>query len=108
MISHEEFQKLNLRVATILKVEPVENADKLFRVTADLGDEKRVIASGLKEYYSSENLVGKKVILFENLEPKKIRGIDSKGMLLAAWNQEEKKLSLLTIDKDIENGTKVY
>ena len=108
MISHEEFQKLDLQVATILKVEAVEDADKLFRVTVELGDEQRVIVSGLREYYSSEDLTGKKVILLANLESKKIRGIDSKGMLLAAWNREEKKLSLLTIDRDIEDGTKVY
>ncbi len=105
MVSFEDFKKLDLRVAKIVKVEAIPNRDKLYLLTLDLGDEQRQIVSGIKPYYKPEELEGKLIVIIANLEPKKIAGYESKGMLLAAYNGE--KLALLVPDREIEPGTEV-
>ncbi|MBI4175838.1 MAG: methionine--tRNA ligase subunit beta [Candidatus Aenigmarchaeota archaeon] len=105
MISYEEFSRMNMRVAEVLSAEKVKGADKLIRLEVDIGDGKRQIVAGIAGRYEPDTLVGKKIIVLENLEPKKLRGIQSNGMLLAAGAEEE--LVLLTVDGDIMNGAKV-
>ncbi len=108
MISYDDFKKLDIRVGTIVKVENVEGADKLYRLTVDIGVEKRTIASGIKEHYKPDELMNKQIIVLTNLEPKVIRGVESNGMLLAAWDEKKNKLVFLTPKKKMANGTKVY
>ena|SRR3989344_2538973 len=103
MVSYEEFNKLDLRVAEILEVDDHPNADKLYVLKIDLGDEQRTLVAGLKSFYSKDELLNKKVIVLTNLEPKTFRGIESKGMLLAA--EKDGKVKFLTVD--IENGAKI-
>lgn len=80
----DDFGKLDLRVGTILKAEKMENADKLLKLEVKVGDENRTIVSGIAPYYQEEELVGRNVIVIANLKPAKLRGVESRGMLLAA------------------------
>ena len=105
MISYEDFKKLDIRIGVVEKVEKVEKADKLYKLTVDIGSEKRTLVAGLAEFYKPEQLQGKKIVLLVNLEPRKLRGITSEGMLLAAV--EGDKVSILTPDKDIPLGAKI-
>ncbi len=114
-INYEYFQKLDIRVAKIIAVEEVKGADKLFKITLDVGPEgedlggyvglgKRTIVAGIKAWYEPEELMGKFVPYLANLEPRELRGITSQGMLLAAGGDEA---VLLHPDKEIDPGTKV-
>ncbi|OQX87137.1 methionine--tRNA ligase [candidate division KSB1 bacterium 4484_87] len=105
-ISFDDFKKVELRVATILEAKKVEKADKLLQLQIDLGEEKRQIVAGIAQHYSPEELVGKRIIVVANLEPAKIRGVESNGMLLAA-SDSEGNLTLLTVDNEIANGSKI-
>ena len=87
-ITIDDFAKLDLRVATILKAERVPKTDKLMKLTIKIGEEERVIVSGIAKHYTEEELPGKNVIVIANLKPAKLRGIESKGMLLAASDGE--------------------
>lgn len=105
-ISYEDFSKLDLRVAEILKVEKIEGADKLWKLTIDVGKlGERVICAGIKQNYSKDELIGKKIIIIANLAARKMKGILSEGMLLAAT--EDDKIVLLTTDSDIASGSKI-
>jgi len=104
-ISYDYFKKLDIRVALVENVEKVPKADKLYKLTIDVGDDKRTIVAGLAEYYKPKELKGKKIIILANLEPRKLRGILSNGMLLAA--EDDKTVSVLTIDKDVKPGSKI-
>lgn len=104
-ISYEDFKKLDIRIANVDKVEEVPNADKLYKLTISIGEETRTLAAGLAEYYNPKELIGKKIAVLTNLEPKKLRGVLSEGMLLAAV--EGDKVSVLTPDKEIESGAKI-
>jgi len=107
-INYDDFSKLDLRVAEIKKVEEIEGADKLWKLSIDIGSlGKRTICAGIKKYYSKEELEGKKIIIVFNLEPRKMRGVESQGMLLAASTENYEEVSLLTIDKKISNGSKI-
>jgi len=105
LVSYEDFKKLDIRVALIEKVEKVPKADKLYKLFVDLGTEKRILVAGLAEHYKADELIGKKIVILTNLEPRKLRGILSEGMLLAAV--EGDKVSILTPDKDLPSGAKV-
>jgi len=105
MISFEEFQKLDLRVAKILAAERIEESEKLIRLSIDFGDEQRQIVAGIGAHYAPEILSGKEIVVVANLEPRVIKGIESQGMLLAASCEE--KLVLLTPEKEIPPGSKV-
>ncbi len=107
LVSFSDWQKIDLRVGKILKVEDVEGADKLYKLNVDIGEEKRTLVAGIKKYYSKEELKGKKVILFVNLEPKILKGIESQGMILAAVSEDEKKVILISPEKDIDVGSKI-
>lgn len=107
IVKFNDWQKLDLRVGEILEVEEVGGADKLFKLKIDLGTETRILVAGLKGHYTKQELEGKRVIVFCNLEPRRIRGIKSKGMVLAAVNDDESEVKLLQPDGVIELGGKV-
>ncbi len=102
-IQFDDFQKLDLRTATILEAEKVKKAKKLLKLKVDLGLEQRTVVSGIAEYYKPEEIIGKKVILVANLAPKKLRGIESQGMILMAEN-EKGELGFVGTDGDWGNG----
>ncbi len=106
-IKFSDWQKLDLRTGKILKVEDIEGADKLYKLSVDLGKElgKRTIVAGIKPYYKKEELKGKSCVIFTNLEPRKIKGIESQGMLLAAVNGDESEVKLL--ETEAELGSRV-
>lgn len=91
-ISIDEFAKMDLRVVKVLAAEKVKNADKLLTLTVDLGDEQRTIVSGIAKHYAPEELVGQNVVMVVNLKPAKIRGIVSRGMVLAASGGDQLKV----------------
>ena len=103
-ISYDDFDRLDLRVGKIIEAEKVAKADKLLKLTVDLGFEKRIILSGIATYYSPEELIGKLVTVVANLAPRKIRGIESQGMLLMAGN-DFGKLFTVGPEKEIEPGS---
>ena len=105
-ITFEDFVKVDLRVAEIKACEDLPGADKLYKLTIDIGEERTIVA-GIKQYYTKEELIGKKIAVVANLEPRKLRGIMSHGMLLAASNEENTSIVLLTLDKDISNGSRI-
>jgi len=84
VISIDDFAKVELRVAQVLVAERIPKADKLLRLEVDLGYEKRQILAGIAEYYEPEKLIGRKIVIVANLAPRKMRGLESNGMLLAA------------------------
>ncbi|MFH0961052.1 MAG: methionine--tRNA ligase [archaeon] len=105
-ISIEDFRKAELKVATILSAEQVPGANKLLKLALDIGEAApRTIVSGIYPVYTPEELVGKQIIVIANLEPAKIRGVESNGMLLAAWDEKEGQLSLIHPGKQIKPGT---
>ena len=105
-ISIEEFSRVDLRVGTITRVEPVPRAKKLLQIEVDLGEkEPRTVVAGIAGAYSPEALVGKQAILVANLKPAKLMGVLSRGMLLAAFTETE--LSILTVDKMMKPGTRI-
>ena len=90
IVEFKDWEKFDLRVGQIIEAEDIGGADKLYKLTVDLGSKigKRIICAGIKEYYSKEDLKGKKIVVFTNLIPRKIRGIESQGMLLAADKED--------------------
>jgi len=108
IIDFSEWEKIDLRVGKIIYVEEIEGADKLYKLSVDIGEEKpRIVCAGIKKYYSKEELKDKKIILFVNLAPRKLRGIESQGMVLAAIDEEKDKVILISPEKDIETDSKV-
>jgi len=109
VVGFGEWEKIDLRVAQIKKAEDIEGADKLYKLTLNLGKEigERVICAGIKQHYPKEELKGKKIIVFTNLAPRKIKGIESKGMLLAAVNENHSKVILISPEKDIDAGARI-
>ena len=106
LVSFSDFQDVNLKVAKVLEAEEIEDSNKLVKLQLELGDEKRQVVAGIKNYYEVDELIGKKIVIVANLEPAKIFGYESNGMLLAASNNNG-DMSLLTIDKDIESGSDI-
>jgi methionyl-tRNA synthetase len=106
MISFQQFQALDLRLARVLEASRVEGATKLLRLRVDLGngDERQMVA-GIAAAYAPESLVGRTIVVLANLEPAKIRGIESQAMLLAAVSDQG--LALVVPDKELPAGTKV-
>jgi len=104
-ITIDDFAKIKMRVGKVLEAEKVEKSDKLLKLKVSLGNEERTIVSGIAQYYEPQELIGKNVIVLANLKPRKIFGIESHGMLLAAKDGE--RLTVLTTDKDVEVGSPV-
>lgn len=105
-ISYDYFSKLKIRIAEVKTAERVEGADKLLKLTVSLGDEERGIVAGIAKSYEPESLIGRKIVLLTNLEPAKIRGVVSNGMLLAATDPEGNAV-LLQPDADVPAGSGV-
>lgn len=104
-IGIEDFTKVELKVGTIISAEKHPKADRLLVEQIDLGEETRQIVSGIAASFSPEDVIGKKVIVVTNLKPVKLRGVESQGMILCASNADD--LDIVTIVKDLPNGTKV-
>ncbi len=104
-ISIQGFSEIDLRVAEIKAVEEHPDADKLLVLKIDTGDGEKQLVTGIKNHYSAEELVGKKIIVVNNLAPAVLRGVESQGMLLAARDGD--KVVLLTTEKDVEPGSRV-
>lgn len=102
-ITYDDFSKLDIRVGTILEAEKVAKTKKLLKLTIDTGIDKRTIVSGIAEYYSPEEIIGKQVSVIVNLAPKMLKGIESRGMILMAENFDG-SLSFISPDKKIKNG----
>jgi methionyl-tRNA synthetase len=105
-VTFDDFSKLDIRLGTILEAERVPKADKLLKLVVDTGIDKRTIVSGIAEHYSPEEIIGKTVSVLLNLEPRKIRGVESQGMILMAENSEG-KLSFMTPEKGFEAGGEI-
>jgi len=104
-INYDDFKKLDLRVAKILKVEKIPGKTKIVKGEIDLGDETRNVIIGGAEFYEPDDLIGKTVIVVANLEPKKMAGVESNAMLLAADIND--KPFWLTVDSEVLPGTKI-
>ena len=104
MIRFEDFQKMEIKVATIVEAEKIAGADKLLKLMVDLGDEKRQLVAGIALQYEPEKLIGKQVPVVCNLEPAKIRGTESNGMILCAATPDP---VLLLPEKRVPEGSKV-
>jgi methionyl-tRNA synthetase len=105
-IIYDDFAKLDLRVGTILAAEKVEKADKLLKLEVDLGSEKRIIVSGIALHFKPEDLIGKQVVVVANLAPRKLKGIESNGMILSAEDANG-KLHLINPGEIINPGSPV-
>jgi len=105
MINIEEFRKLDLRVGVVKSAEAHPNADKLLILKVDLGSEERQIVAGIRAHYQPEELVGRQVVVVANLETAKLRGMESRGMVLAASDGD--RIVILTPEKTVSTGAKV-
>lgn len=103
--TYDDFAKLDIRVAKIIEVERIPGKSKIIKGIIDLGEEKRQVIIGGAEYYQPEELVNKKVIVISNLEPRKIAGVESNAMLLAADLND--RPFWLTVNEDVPLGTKI-
>ena len=103
----EDFGKLDLRVATVLDVVPHPNADRLYVLQLQVGEEKKQIVAGVRKFYGIDELRGRKIVIVNNLEPSVIRGVESNGMLLAASNGDKSVLSLVGPERQIDDGARV-
>lgn len=107
-VDFSDWEKLDLRVACIKKVEEIDGADKLYKLTLNVGElGERIICAGIKQYYKKEELKNKRIIYFSNLKPRVMKGVESQGMLLAASTEGHKKVVLISPEKDIENGSRI-
>ncbi|MCH7690524.1 MAG: methionine--tRNA ligase subunit beta, partial [candidate division Zixibacteria bacterium] len=105
LLDYAEFARAKLKVAVVIEAEKIEGTDKLLKLQIDLGTEKRQIVAGVAEFYSPEEIKGKKIIVVSNLKPAKIRGVESNGMLLAA--KSDGKLTLVSLASDLPAGSDV-
>ena len=105
IINFDDFSRLNIRVGKIIGAEDVEGSNKLIKMKVDIGGEERQIVAGISKYYSLDELTNKTVIVLINLEPRKIFGIESQGMLLASIDGD--KVSLLQTDKEMIPGSEI-
>lgn len=105
MATFEEFKKLELKVAEIKEVNDHPNADRLYVLIIDLGDKTKQVVAGIKNSYKKEELIGKQVVVIENLEPAVLRGVESQGMLLAA--SDETGIAIISPGRKMKPGSVV-
>jgi methionyl-tRNA synthetase len=105
-ITYDDFTKLDLKVGTIVSAEKVQKADKLLKLEIDLGFEKRIVVSGIALHFKPEEIIGKQVVVVANLAPRKMRGIESNGMILMAEDKEG-KLYFISPEQKINEGSSV-
>jgi len=106
-ITFDEFLKVKMRVGKVIEASEHPNADKLVVIKVDLGDEQRQVVAGLKGYYTPQQLVGRNLIIVTNLAPRMMRGVESKGMLLAACTADRSQVVTLTTAEDVPAGCAV-
>jgi methionyl-tRNA synthetase len=107
MISIGDFAKVEMRVGEVKAAEHVPGASKLLKLMVDIGTEVRQVVAGLAEYYRPENLVGMKVVVVTNLQPRRLRGVESNGMIIAASVGDHGRPVLVTFKEDVENGARL-
>ena len=105
-ITFDEFSKMDLRVGKITAAEKIEKADKLLKLTVDTGIDERTVVSGIAEYFKPEEVIGQKVSILLNLAPRKIRGVESQGMILMA-ETENGELAFVSPNKEIDAGNTI-
>ncbi|QOV90392.1 methionine--tRNA ligase subunit beta [Humisphaera borealis] len=106
-ITIDDFVKVEFRVATVLEAAPAPKGDKLLVLKVDLGTEQRTILAGIRQHYSPEQMVGKQIIVVANLAPRKMMGLESQGMLLAAHDPATGKVIVLSPSEAVSAGSKV-
>ncbi|HZT68407.1 MAG TPA: methionine--tRNA ligase [Terriglobia bacterium] len=106
-ISIDDFAKVEMRVGEIISAEPIPKADKLLKLLVDIGTEVRQVCAGIAEYYKPEQLIGMKVVVVTNLQPRKLRGVESNGMIVAASVGEEGRPVLVTFKEDVPKGARL-
>ena len=106
LINFDEFLKVDLRVVKVLEAEEVPESNKLLKLKVSMGSEERQIIAGIKKAYSPEDLVGKQIVIVANLEPRKLAGLESQGMILAAHDEEDKAVLVSPI-KEVPEGTRL-
>ncbi len=107
MITLSEFKRVDLRVGEVIEAVPIIGTNRLLKVDVDVGGERRTLVAGVAHQYTPTQLHGMKVIVVTNLEPAKIRGIISQGMMLGANCHTDQEIALLTVSRDVPNGTQV-
>ena len=105
MITLEEFRKMELRIAQIVSAVPHPQADRLLVLKVRIGQEEKTLVAGIRAHYAESELIGKKVVVVQNLAPAQIRGVTSEGMVLAA--SDDKVLTLIVPEREISSGTTV-
>jgi len=103
MVTFEEFKRLEIKVAKIKEVKDHPNADKLYVMTIDLGDKTKQVVAGIKSAYKKEDLLGKQIVVVDNLEPALLRGVESQAMLLAA--QDDKGVCIIMPEREVKIGS---
>ena len=107
-LSYNEFKRMELVVGTVTSVEPHPNADKLYVLKVNVGAEERQLVAGLRPYYTPEQLQGKQLVIVANLEPAKLRGVESQGMLLAAQHDDKPdEVVIISPERPMAPGTRV-
>lgn len=105
MITFEDFEKIDLRLAKILSAEKIEGSDKLLKIQAQTGEEEKQIIAGIGKFYEPQDLIGKTIVVVFNLEPRIMMGLESQAMLLAV--KDENGLSVIIPDKEMAAGLKL-
>jgi methionyl-tRNA synthetase len=105
MVTFNDFKRIDLRIGKVISAEPHPSAERLYVLKVDLGIEQRQLVAGLKGHYEMSALVGKLIVVVNNLQPAILRGVESQGMLLAA--QDGEKVSILVPDQDVAPGSQV-
>lgn len=103
MVSFKEFKNIELKIASIKEVKDHPNADKLYVITIDLGDKLKQVVAGIKSSYTKEELIGKQIVVVDNLEPASLRGVQSQGMLLAA--SDEQGITIVSPERKVNLGS---
>jgi methionyl-tRNA synthetase len=106
-ITIDDFARVDLRVGTVIEAERVKGADKLLRLVIDLGFEKRQVVAGIAKAYEPESLPGRKVVVAANLQPRKLRGLESNGMIVAASFGPDDKPVLVGFNEEVQNGARL-
>jgi methionyl-tRNA synthetase len=106
-ISIEDFAKVEMRTGEIKTAEPIPGAKKLLKLTVDIGTEVRQVCAGIAEFYAPEKLIGMKVVIVTNLQPRKLRGVESNGMIVAASIGDQGRPVLVTFGEDVPNGARL-
>ena len=104
--TYDQFTQMDIRTATVLQAERVPKTDKLLKLTIDTGIDTRTIVSGIAEHYTPEQITGKQIVVLANLAPRKIKGIESQGMILMAQEQDG-KMRIVTPEEPLENGSQI-